>query len=109
VNLKLAARLSPRANTASLGLAHFAAGEYEQATAACREALVHSSYVMVRAILCASLALAGDEPAARAEIARIREREPGYSLTGWQQMVPRGRHDVTDRITEGLRRAGLER
>lgn len=107
-NLKLATRLSPRANSASLGLAHFAMEDYEQAAAACREALRYKSYAMIHAVLCASLALSGDAASARAEVARVRECEPGYSLAGWHQMVPPGRHDVTDRITAGLRAAGLD-
>lgn len=109
-NLKLAARLSPRAQISNLALAYFAVAEYAEAISTCHHALTRSAgaYGLTQAILCASYALGGDEVTARAELVRLRQKAPGYSLENWYRMAPRGNHDVPDRIAEGLRRAGLD-
>lgn len=107
-NLELAERLSPRnGHQATIGMAHFAVGEYEQAAACCREALEVNSYGLAYSFLCAALALSGDEAGARVALGQLLEREPGFTLANWLRMVPRGTHDVGDRLLEGLRRAGL--
>lgn len=106
--LELAARLSPRAFTAAIPFAHFAVGEYDRAATVLREEIVRQPENVYRyALLCASLALAGDLPAAKGTLSRMLELEPAFCLANYFRMIPRGRHDVYDRIAEGLHRAGL--
>jgi TolB-like protein len=107
-SLKLAARLSPRAYGAGLAFAHFAACSYAEAASTCREALVlRPEYIFGHALLCAALALAEDTRAASVEGRRLLELNPGFRLSGIRHAVPDGRHEVADRLVEGLRLAGL--
>ena len=82
--------------------------EYQQAANVLREEIVRQPENVYRyALLSASLSLSGDLPAARAALTRMLELEPGFCLANYRRMIPAGRHDVFDRIAEGMRVAGL--
>jgi Flp pilus assembly protein TadD len=107
-HMRLSARLSPGTDNVGHVLAHFAIGEYEQAIVVFRTRGRRSPVPLFEhALACASLALLGDEAGARAELVRLRGVHPGFSSATFATMARPGRSDVSDRILEGLRKAGL--
>lgn len=107
--LALAARLSPRVHMAGLSLAYFSLGDYENAITSYRLAQVRRpGQVFAHAVFVAALALSGDAAGAREELAHLLELHPGFRRATFERMVPPGRHDTSDRILEGLQKAGLE-
>ena len=112
-HLEGAVRLSPHDPQNSLfnvgmAVAHYMAGRYEVAVAACRTAFQQRSGMMRGSrIYIASLAQAGRLEEARDALIRIKETHPGLSIAWIEQNVPYT-SDAMAKFLEGMRKAGLE-
>jgi TolB-like protein/Flp pilus assembly protein TadD len=113
--LGLALRLSPRdpeswAILATTGLAHFAAGRYEEAVRWAERAVRDRPQIpFCHAALAASLAMAGDLEAARRAFARMRKLKARMSSEALAPLLASTETEIGARYAEGLRRAGLTR
>ena len=84
---------------AGIANAHFFAGRDNQALSAAEHCLRDMpKYVP---------ALSGATDRARIAIARIRELNPGYCISGIKERIPCRRSEQIARMMEGLRKAGL--
>ena len=93
---------------AGIANAHFFAGRDNQALSAAEHCLRDMpKYVPALRIVAASSALTGATDRARIAIARIREFNPGYCISGIKERIPCRRSEQIARMMEGLRKAGL--
>jgi TolB-like protein len=93
---------------AGIANAHFFAGRDNQALSAAEHCLRDMpKYVPALRIVAASSALTGATDRARIAIARIRELNPGYCISGIKERIPCRRSEQIARMMEGLRKAGL--
>jgi pentatricopeptide repeat protein len=112
-HLEEAIRLSPHDPQNSifntgLAIAHYLAGRYVEAVAACRKAFQQRSGLARGArMYIASLAQAGRLEEARTALARMKESHPGISIAWIEQNVPYTPGPMT-KFLEGMRKAGLE-
>ncbi|HEY5759711.1 MAG TPA: adenylate/guanylate cyclase domain-containing protein, partial [Steroidobacter sp.] len=112
-HLEEAIRLSPHDPqnaifNAGLAIAHYLAGRYVEAVAACHKAFQQRSGVARGArIYVASLAQLGRLEEARAALARVKESHPGLSIEWIEQNVPYTPGPMT-KFLEGMRKAGLQ-
>lgn len=91
-----------------LAVAHYLAGRYESAIGTARRATQYrSSLTASHRILCASLAQAGRQEEARAELAKLRKLNPDLSMAWIQRYVPYTERAMP-KFLEGMRKAGLE-
>jgi TolB-like protein/class 3 adenylate cyclase len=108
-----AMRLSPQDPQISgmhvaIAFAHFIAGRYEEALAEA-EAAVRGriNFFVGLCVTAASAALAGKAAQAEKAMSRIREVNPGLSLSNLRALIPFRRDEDFARWAEGLKRAGL--
>ena len=112
-HLEEALRLSPNDPQNSLfnvgmAAAHYLAGRFEAAIAACRTAFQQRSGMMRGSrIYIASLAQAGRLEEAGDALKRIKETHPGLSIAWIEENVPYTSGAMA-KFLEGMRRAGLE-
>jgi adenylate cyclase len=107
--LRLSPRDRPVGTYASIAMAivHLVAGRYPECVTSVRNVIEKSpEWLQGHAVLTAALGLAGDLTAAAEARDTLLRLRPDYSLT-WmlQNSVDTGR--LTDRLREGLRRAGV--
>jgi tetratricopeptide (TPR) repeat protein len=111
--LEQAIRLSPHdpQNTifhAGIAVAHYFAGRFADAVAAARKSLQQrSGFTSGRRIYIASLACSGQSEEAGAELARLKELQPGLSLAWIEEHVPYTAGPM-GRFLDGMRKAGLD-
>jgi TolB-like protein len=111
--LKRAQRLSPRDPRAwyfagAAALAHFVAGQFEDAVSSARKALSHNPrFTRTMRVLAASLVELGRGNEARQVIQEILAIEPNLSLTKFRERVRHMDEGVWIRYAAALRRAGL--
>ena len=110
----LAMRLSPLdprlfAWQFNAGLAHFCAGNYDEAAAWAGKSLRHqSNYPSAMRVVAAGHALAGRLVEARAMVVRLRELNPALRLSNLADILPPFRRpDDRNRYIDALRKAGL--
>jgi adenylate cyclase len=90
------------------GIAEFVAGRYGEAIAWTRKSSrAKPRFVAALRILAASLALSGDEEAARAVGRDLLALEPSFRVSTFVEWYPLRRSDDLIRIADGLRAAGL--
>jgi adenylate cyclase len=93
----------------NLGHAYFLADQHNEAIEIFKRALiVNPDFIPVHLILALIYAEKGFEEAAMVEVAKIPRISPETpSLETWCQRLPYKDHTVSERIIEGLRKAGL--
>jgi adenylate cyclase len=110
-NLEIAIRLDPFARSAYfhiLGMAYREAGRYEEAIAACQEAIRRqSNNVFAHLILASTYIMVGREPEARVEAAEILRINPKFSLERFAKVRPHIDPENTARFVDALRKVGL--
>ena len=110
-NLEMATRLDPFARSAYfhiLGMAYREAGRYEEAIAACQEAIRRQpNNEFAHLILASTYIVAGREPEARAEAAEALRINPMFSLKRLAKVRPHIDPENTARMVDALRKAGL--
>jgi adenylate cyclase len=112
--IETAIRLSPRdrgiwVSLQSMGLAHFAAGRYEEAADWTQRSLQHRPDAPnTHALLAATYAHLGRLDEARAESREVLRLQPDYSLAGVRLIFRGADLDFLERHIDGLRKAGLE-
>jgi TolB-like protein/Flp pilus assembly protein TadD len=90
------------------GIAEFVGGRYGEATAWIRKSRrANPRFVASLRMLAASLALNGEEDAARAVAAELLAVNPSFTVSRFVSWYPLARPGDLDRLAEGLRRAGL--
>jgi len=93
---------------ATRGLACFMLGRYEEALSHLRESVSRAPNMRAaRVWLTATCAQLGDVANARAEAAEVLRIDPGYTITGTPPVTALKRPEDIERISEGLRKAGL--
>jgi adenylate cyclase len=111
-NHKMAIRLDPFAGSShfmSLGMAYRETGRYEEAIAACQEAIRRqSNNVIAHLVLCSSYTMVGREDDARAEAVEVMRIDPKFSLERFAKVRPHIDPDNTARFVDSLRKAGLK-
>jgi tetratricopeptide (TPR) repeat protein len=111
-NHKMAIRLDPFAGSShfmSLGMAYREAGRYEEAIAACQEAIKRQSNdVIAHLVLCSSYIMIGREDDARAEAVEVMRIDPKFSLERFAKVRPHIDPDNTARFVDSLRKADLK-
>jgi adenylate cyclase len=106
-------RLSPRdpwtrAAYHGISIAHFLAGRYDDASSWAERALGEApNHAPALGTLAAANALAGRLEEAQKAIARMRELDPAYRISGVKDRLPSRRPEDIARFEEGLRKAGL--
>ena len=112
-HLTRAMRLSPQdpqlfqMQTAA-AYAHFGAGRYAEAALWADKALVEQpSHLPANRVLAASCALIGRQEQASKAMARLRELDPALRLSNLKELLPVRRPEDSNRLAEGLRKAGL--
>ena len=94
--------------TTGIAIAHYMAGRYEEAVAACRKAFQQrSGLARGTRVYIASLAQAGQLEEARAALAAMKEIHPELSIAWIKQYVPYTAASM-EKFLEGMRKAGLE-
>ena len=94
--------------TTGIAIAHYMAGRYEEAVAACRKAFQQrSGLARGTRVYIASLAQAGQLEEARAALAAMKEIHPELSIAWIKQYVPYTAAPM-EKFLEGMRKAGLE-
>ncbi len=90
------------------GIAEFVAGRYDEAIVWLRKSKrVSPRFIASLRMLAASLALSGDETAARAAAQELLEIEPSFRVSTFVSWYPLRRPDDLTRLREGLLTAGL--
>jgi TolB-like protein/Tfp pilus assembly protein PilF len=90
------------------GLAEFVAGRYDQALGWLRKAhRLNPRFSACNRTLAAALALSGDLDGARAVAAEVLAVDPGFRVGTFAARYPLRRADDLERLTAGLRLAGL--
>ncbi len=90
------------------GIAEFVAGRYVESIAWTRKSSrANPNFRPAFRILTASLALSGDETAARAVAQKLLALEPTFSVSNFLDWYPLQRQEDLIRLGEGLRAAGL--
>jgi TolB-like protein/Tfp pilus assembly protein PilF len=111
--LQRAQRLNPRdprawLMSATVALAHFADGRYEEAVSFNSRALLHNPrYAASLRVLAASLALLGQRDKAAVVLQRFLEIDPQASLSALQARLGFMHEEIWNRLAEGLKLAGL--
>jgi adenylate cyclase len=109
---EMAIRLDPFAGSSYyhlLGMAYREAGRYEQAIAACQEAIRRqSNNVFARLILASTYIVMGREEEARAEATEVLRIDPKFSIERFAKVRPHIDPDNTARFADSLRKAGLK-
>jgi TolB-like protein/Flp pilus assembly protein TadD len=72
-----------------------------------RALLERSNHVSATRVLAASCAMAGRQEQASKAMARLRDLDPALRLSNIKDLFPLRRRQDIDRLTEGLRKAGL--
>jgi adenylate cyclase len=112
-HLEQAMRMSPQdpQNTifgTGLAICHYFAGRFAEAVAAARKAMQQrSGFTAGQRIYVASLAQASRIDEARAELARMKELHPDFSIAWIEKNVPYT-PNAMGKFVEGMRKAGLE-
>jgi adenylate cyclase len=107
-----ALRLSPHDPTAyleltALGIAHLAAGRFEEAAAACNKACQSNPRFSFPVVLrTAALSRLGRADEAKASARRVLELEPHFSIAEFVR-AHTGRPEIWDPVGEALRQTGL--
>jgi TolB-like protein/DNA-binding winged helix-turn-helix (wHTH) protein len=91
-----------------LGMAHFFVGRYDEAleiitSTSSRLADHHPSRVLMAAIF----GHLGRNEQARAAATEVLRTNPAFSIAGWPAFLRISKQDYSDRLTDGLRKAGL--
>jgi TolB-like protein/Tfp pilus assembly protein PilF/ribosomal protein L31E len=111
-NHEIAIRLDPFARSSYFHLLCMAcreAGRYEEAIAACQEAIRReSNNVFARVILASTYIATGREEEARAEAAEVLRINPQFSLERFARVRPHIDPENTARFIDTLRKAGLK-
>jgi adenylate cyclase len=90
------------------GIAEFVAGRYDQALGWLRKAeRLNARFVACHRTLTASFALSGDVDRARVAAANLLALEPRFRVSVFASWYPLRRPDDLERLTTGLRLAGL--
>jgi TolB-like protein/predicted Zn-dependent protease len=111
--MQRAQRLSPRdprgwLMSATVALAHFADGRYEEAVSFNSRALLHNPrYAASLRVLAASLALLGQRDKAVEVLERFRKIDPQASLSTLRVRLGYMHEDIWNRLADGLKLAGL--
>ena len=93
---------------AAASYAHFCAGRYFEAISWAEKALlVRPSYVTACRVLAASCAMAGDDEKASRVMAHLRQLDPALRLSNLKDLMPYRRPEDLNRLSDGLRKAGL--
>jgi adenylate cyclase len=106
-------RLSPRDPrgwyiAATFALAYFADGRYEEAISFSIRALQHNPrYAASLRVLAASLALLGQQDKAAEVLQRFRAVDPQATLSRLRERLAFMHDTVWNRLSEGLKKAGL--
>ena len=109
---ELALRLSPHEPTAylqltALGIAHLAAGRFEEAAAVCNKACQSNPRFSFPVVLqTAALSRLGRADEAKATARRVLELEPRFSVAGFVR-AHTGRAEIWNPIGDALRHVGL--
>jgi adenylate cyclase len=104
-----ALRISPLDMNPHMGLAiaHCAAGNWEDAIAACRHTIrANPRFSLPHVLQAASLSFLGRAEEARVAAGRVSELEPGFTVSGFVR-AHTGRADIWEPIGDALRRLGL--
>jgi adenylate cyclase len=111
--LSRAMRLSPQdpnmynMRTATAG-AYFIAGKYELAMSSAAAAVADQpNYVLANSLLAASAGHCGQASIARNALSRLSHLEPRLRVSNIMNLFPTQRSADTERLAEGLRKAGL--
>jgi tetratricopeptide (TPR) repeat protein len=111
-NNEMAIRLDPFARSSYfhlLALAYREAGRYDQAIAACQEAIRRqSNNVFARLILASTYIVMGREEEARAEATEVLRINPDFSVERFAKVRPHIDPENTARFVDALRKAGLK-
>lgn len=115
--LQMAIQLSPRDPLLSTwyfytGHAHLHLGQYEEALDWCGRSIALQPFWVAYADLAAANALTGHEREAHAAVVELRRLRPDYTITEWLRDGKAWSDNVVflaefQRVTEGLRKAGL--
>ena len=89
----------------NLGLAQFAAGQYEAAVKTLRNDATYRTES--RRVLAAALAQLGQLEEAREEAKLYLSRNPHFRISHWVETMPYRDMATRDRFVEGYRKAGL--
>jgi tetratricopeptide (TPR) repeat protein len=112
-HIERAMRLSPHDPQlfnmqAAMAGAHFFAGLYPEALSWAERAMRDNPrHLMPPTTAAASNALAGRMPEAHKAVARILEIDPSMCLSNLRQFIPLRKSEDFQRLTDGLRKAGL--
>jgi tetratricopeptide (TPR) repeat protein len=91
-----------------IGCAHFEVGRYAEAARWQERALLeHPSSVWIHRTLCPAHLLGGARAEAERSLVALRERYPALTLGEVEHNLPPLSRSYRDRVSEGLRRAGL--
>jgi tetratricopeptide (TPR) repeat protein len=113
VNLEKALRLSPRDLAIheclwAMSLAHFAAGQYEEALVwAQRSRQEKPEYLFASLALAATYARLERIEEARSALKEVLRLSPGFSLTALRSAMAGGDASLVERVIDSLRKAGL--
>src|SRR6516164_4384872 len=90
-----------------LAIAHCAAGNWEEAIAACRHTIrANPRFSLPHVLQAASLSFLGRSEEARVTAGRVPELEPGFTVSGFVR-AHTGRTEIWEPIGDALRRLGL--
>ena len=90
-----------------LAIAHCAAGNWEEAIAACRHTIrANPRFSLPHVLQAASLSFLGRLEEARVAARRVLELEPGFTVSGFVR-AHTGRAEIWEPIGDALRRLGL--
>jgi adenylate cyclase len=90
------------------GIAEFVAGRYDEAIVWLRRSRrANPRFIACLRTLAAALALSGDEAGAELAARQLLEIEPSFRVSTFVSWYPLRRRDDLDRLTKGLRAAGL--
>jgi TolB-like protein/DNA-binding winged helix-turn-helix (wHTH) protein/tetratricopeptide (TPR) repeat protein len=91
-----------------LGKAYFYTGQYEEAIGLIRDASVRLPYHRASlALLAATAALTGRNDEARGAATDLLRVQPDFTIGEWVRFLGLAKQEDADRLSEGLRRAGL--
>jgi adenylate cyclase len=115
-NLEKGMRLSPQDPLMwtlqyAMAQAHFAAGRYEEAIEWAERSLqsrAEAGWPLTLATLAASRARLGDLDEARATVRVLLRLNPEFSIAGFKLFLSSAEPEFVERITDGLRKAGLK-
>ena len=105
----MAMRLSPHLHGAHIGPAYLLLRRYDDAIAALRESIVRTPDLPINYMyLAAVYNEIGQSENARAQVDRLLDLIPGYSIEFRRQRWPSYRNPADDaRLDDGLRKAGV--